>query len=271
MKLESKQKKLIVIIGLLIIGILIFALTRNPSEKSSNNSGKAVSGEETNQQDSSLEQTGEDEDLAEAETEEAKPKFLVNEDPEIVELITKYMNAKLEPSKEAFEPLVDDVSQVDMDLMEKETKVYERYDNITVYSIDLTEFKEGALLVYVYHDTKIIGIDTAAPGANRFLVIKEADKAPYIQLTEVSTETASFIEEFEQGDDYKEFVKKAETNLKAALDKDEILKEFYARLYESVQESQTPTEETADPVEETQAAAETTEATEATEAPPETE
>jgi len=279
MKLKLKQKKLIVIASLVVIGIgtLVFSLVNAPDNK------ELVSKDiEETQELSQLEaesqiasftgksgNQGEEDTAKEAETEPVL-ELQVDAEPKTVELITAYMNAKLEPSTEAFTPLVNDVSLLDIEAMERETNIIEKYDNIKVYSIDTP--KEGISLIYVYHEVKFIGIETAAPAATRFLVVQEADKAPYIFNGELSEETKTFISEFEQSEAYDNLVEDVNAKLLEALAKDEVLSEFYERLYDSNAQAQAETEASGETSEsqETQAqesseAAQSTESSETTE------
>ncbi len=271
MNLKLKHKKLIVIAGFIVLGIgtLAFSLV-NGSDKSGTGKDSAE-GEVLNQLDAESQIAsfkGKDgiisgdnstQDTIQAETEEAEPELEVNADADIVELIMAYMDSKLEPNVEVFAKLVNDVSLIDIEAIERETNIIEKYDNITVYSIDAS--KEDVSLVYVYHDVKFVGIDTPAPAATRFLVVKEDDKAPFIFNGEVSEETKAFIAEFEETNAYDEFVEGVNTQLLAALDKDQVLAEFYAKLYESNSQAAAEDNQSSEP-EETVEAGETEETTE---------
>lgn len=250
--MKLKHKKLIVIIALVVIGIgvLIFSMNQNSDQEASGNNTSEDGSE--NGESLSAEENGDTEDTTEEET-EAEPELALNADPEVVELVSQYMNAKLEPSVEAFTPLVSDISLIDIEAIDRETATIERYDNINIYSIDTLE--EGQSLIYVSYDIKIVGIETPAPAATRFLVIKEADKAPYISNGEISEETNEFIATFEETNTYKEFIEGVDTRLQEALEQDENLAGFYAKLYETATE---PPEETTAPAEETAAVPEET-------------
>lgn len=263
MNLKLKHKKLIVIASLMVIGIgtLAFSLVNGKDDNKEVASNETASSDILSQEDAesqiaSFTGKGTNQDTAEEETEaEAGLEFQVNEDPEIIELLTAYMNTKLEPSVEAFTPLVNDVSLIDVEAIDRETNIIEKYDNITVNSIDTPE--EGTSLVYLYHDVKFIGIDTAAPAATRFLVVKEDDKAPYIFNGEIPEDIKSFIAEFEESNAYIDLVEEVNTKLLEALDKDQVLSEFYQRLYDQASAAEENTEEIE--------ATETTESSESTE------
>lgn len=243
MKLKLNQKKLIAIASLMIVGIvtLTFALNNKDkgSETAKNNETNELNQEEADSQASSFAKPNTEADLESTqESAEAEEKFAfeVNADPEVVDLITQYMNAKLEPSVEILTPLVNDVSLIDVEGIERETKIIERYDNITLHSTDVPE--EESSLIYVYHEVKILGIETPAPTATKFIVVKEADQAPRIYNGEISEETNEFIAEFEQSDAYKAFIEDINTKFQEALGKDQVLAEFYAKLNESNKEAE---------------------------------
>lgn len=268
MKLKLKHKKIIVIISLLVIGIgaLTFSLGQNKDKEVT---GDGVGASELVSIEKTDESIEEDESVTEATTEapteEPEPEFEVDADPEVVSLVSQYMNAKLEPSVEVFTPLVSDISLMDIDKIERETNTIERYDNITVYSID-TEI-EGTSLVYVQHDIKFVGIETLAPAATRFLVVKGEDQVPHIYNGEISEENNVFISEFEETNTYIEFVDEVNSRLIAALEQDSVLAEFYSKMYieeetEAESESEGETEESTETAETESEAQETEVATE---------
>lgn len=244
MKLKLKHKKLIVIASLIVLGVgtLTFSLINNDGNKevASNKVGESE-GEALNQLDAESQIasfTRKDSDLGDDNSTQdttaaavQEPELEVNADEEVVQLINNYMSGKLEPCVEVFTPLVNDVSLVNVEAMERETIIIEKYDNVTVYSIDTPQ--EGTSLVYANHDVKFVGIDTSAPAATRFLVVKDDDKAPYIFNGEVSEVIKEFISEFEQSSSYDELVKEVNTKLTSALNQDKELEELYSRLYES--------------------------------------
>src|SRR5699024_8480967 len=106
-----------------------------------------------------------------------------NADSEVKELLTKYMNAKLDPKIEDLAALVNDTSHLDLEGIGRSTNFIEKFDNINTYSIDSP--KEGTSLVYIYHEIKFIGIDTLVPGISKFLVVKEEGKDPHIYFGDI--------------------------------------------------------------------------------------
>ncbi len=272
MKLKLKHKKLIVIISLFVIGIgaLTFSFKRSKDKEASG--GNVVSSDATSieQLDESSEGTESiTEDTTEAPTEAPEPELEVDADPEVVSLISQYMNAKLDPSVEVLTPLVSDVSLMDIEKIERETNTIERYDNITVHSID-TEV-EGTILVYVYHDIKFVGIETLAPAATRFLVLKQEDQLPQIDNGEISETNLEFIAEFEETNTYKEFVEEVNSGLALALENDSVLAEFYAKMYVDEEETASEKDETASEDTEETTESEESEETEAVETEASTE
>lgn len=237
MKIKLKYKKLILIISMFALGIgtLSFSLTNKElrdKEVAKEKDLDDIDKKEPETQVASFLNKGKDDKPQ--ETEDAKEpdlEFRVDSDQDIISLITEYMNVKLEPSIELFTSLVNDVSLIDIDAMERETSIIEAYQNIKTFCVDAP--KADVNLVYVYYDIRFLGIETPAPAAARFIVIKEDDKAPYIYNGEIGDETNSFIKEFEQSNAYREFVDDVNSKLFAALERDTDLAEFNSKLNEA--------------------------------------
>lgn len=240
MKIKLKYKKIIVFASMFVLGI--GTLTLSLSNKSNSDKETVVDNEDVAEIDEKEpesqmasfinkgDETTEDEqaDKLDEDSAEEEIKFNKDSDPAIVDLITQYLEAKLEPNDEVLTPLVNDISLIDIDVMERETSIIEKYDDVTTYIVESPN--EGTSIVYVDYNIKFHGIETSAPAATRFVVVKEADKDLYIYNGEIEDDINTFINEFEETNTYKDFVDNVNTSLLTALEQDTALEEFTSKL-----------------------------------------
>lgn len=234
MKIKFKYKKAIVYASMFALGI--GTLTLSLSNKSNSDKDVVVDNQDEveidevvpeSQAASFIKMKEETEEVLDEEPAE-EIEFKKDSDPAIVDLITKYLAAKLEPNEEVLTPLVNDISLIDIENIERETSIIEKYNDITTYVVEAP--KEGTSIVYVDYNIKFHGIETSAPAATRFIVVKEADKAPYIFNGEIEGDINNFINEFEETNTYKDFVDNVNASLSTALEQDIALEEFTTKL-----------------------------------------
>ena len=146
---------------------------------------------------------------------------------EVNELITSFLQAKLDSKAKKLKKLVTDPSYIDIDSIQKKTEFIESYDNIKVYT------KKGSgdidFIAYVYMDVKIASIDTKAPGLNEFY-IKKVDGEYKIVLGDISDETAAYIEEARASEDVQALLETVNKKLNKAMKSDEELADFCSKL-----------------------------------------
>lgn len=250
MKIKLKYKKLIVYASMFVLGIgtLTFSLSnKSKSDKEAvvdNKDVVEIDEKEPESQMSSFINKGnkptEKSDNLDKDTTSEELKFNEDSDPATLDLITQYLKAKLEPNIEVLTPLVNDISLIDIEIMERETSIIESYDDVTTYIVDSP--KEGTSIVYVDYNIKFHGIETSAPAATRFVVVKEADKTPYIYNGEIEDDINTFINEFEETNTYKDFVDNVNTKLLTALEQDTALAEFNSKLNDGEETIETSNE-----------------------------
>ena len=174
MKIKLKYKKLIIVASMFVLGIgtLTFSLSnKSKSDKEAVADSKdAVEIDEKEPESQAASFISKDEKATGVEEgketenldEDSSPEELqFNEDPDPTtnDLITQYLEAKLEPNTESLTPLVEDISTIDIDSMERETSIIEKYDNIVTHIID--SHKEGTSIVYVEYNIKFYEIGRA--------------------------------------------------------------------------------------------------------------
>ncbi|MDD6616421.1 MAG: SH3 domain-containing protein [Lachnospiraceae bacterium] len=101
------------------------------------------------------------EKISEEEESETEVKITLEKNKsEILDVMTKYYTARAEKDVETLRAIEPDFSAEDEADLQNNNPI-ERYDNITVYSRE--GLTDGAYIVYVYFDAKVVGIDTLAP------------------------------------------------------------------------------------------------------------
>jgi hypothetical protein len=261
MNLKLKHKKLIVIVSMCVLGVgmLTFSFT-NKSDKS-NKSGQAEATNNTlgDSEDDVEPQAagigssgGKETEPTATPTPEPEPAlvFEVNAYEDINNLITQYLEAELDPSVESFTPLVNDPSLLDVEGIKRKTTFVESVQNISCHSIDAP--KENTRLVYVYYDIKFTGIETLVPAINKFLVVTEEGKEPYVYFGDLDEEMETFINEVHESDTYGELVNQVNEKLEQALEQDSVLNEFVTKLQQQTQAEEQSQEEQEQSQDETQ-------------------
>jgi hypothetical protein len=248
--MKLKYKKIIVMVTMCTmgIGLVTFSVSR-PSQKDTTavveNSGDVVTfntEDDTTLEDQSRLSFAADVTEEPLPTLAPEPTVAVVEEADELEkdaykdinkLIKKYLKAKLSDDIADFKPLVNDVSIIDMEDVERKTKYIEDYENVTCYTRKGPE--EGSYIVYAYHEVKFTSIETLAPGMNEFYVKSDENGDPYIYLGEIDKETSQYFDEVRDSDEVMELIYSVNEKLQKAVDNDGALSEFYLKLEESAQ------------------------------------
>lgn len=175
--------------------------------------------------------------IAQAEsstTEITADKLVKNEYKDVNQLINKYLEAKLSKDVKNFDGIVNDISAFTKEDLERQTSYIDDYSNVDVYTKKGPE--EGSLIVYAYHEVKFTDIETLAPAMNMFYVKQNESGDHYIYVGNVDEDTAKYIEVVNQSDDVMEVVYEVNDKLKKAIDSDEQLAIFYAKLEETAKQ-----------------------------------
>ena len=144
-------------------------------------------------------------------------------DAKINDLITDYLQAKLDGKTKKLKKLVTDPSYIDAETIQKKTEFIDSYDKIKVYTLP----GKGDIdyIAYVYMEVKITTIETKAPGLDVFY-IKKVDDEYKIVCGDVSDETYDYIKKCNKSDEVKALSDKVGKKLDKAIAKDEELADF---------------------------------------------
>ena len=248
MKLKHRKLVLIISMSAMGIGLITFSIAGSKekkdtaveglqiSEASDTEGAKILSADETTNTPTPTEETTGTPTPTEEPTDtptnpptptEAAVPLEEDAYPEVNELITSFLQAKLDGKAKKLKKLVTDPSYIDIDDIQKKTEFIESYDNVKVYT------KKGSgdidFIAYVYMDVKIASIDTKAPGLNEFY-IKKVDGEYKIVLGDISDETAAYIEEARTSEDVQTLLEKVNKKLNKAMKSDEELADFCSKL-----------------------------------------
>lgn len=168
---------------------------------------------------------------------------LISNDPDILDVMTRYYEAKAEKDFETIREINPAFSAEDeADLANN--SVFERYDNIMVYSAEGLD--SDSYIVYVYFDVKITGITTPAPTlVDEYL--QKNDEGDLVIVNKNSTqELTNFIEKMRASNAVQSMVKDVNQKLEQAAESDEELKEYVEKLKKSKSSGSDSEEDTDD-------------------------
>ena len=177
----------------------------------------------------------------------AEETFAPGNNAEVTELVTEYLNAKLDCSEERLKEVVDDMSRIDITEISKRTEKIESYADIQVYTVDGPI--EGSYVAVVYEKLKISGIKTPSSGLNFFYIKPAADGKLKICFSDVEEEEADgFNKIISENEDILKLGETVEKNFASEIASDEDLAKYFEEL-NSVNE-ETDEEESEDSSEE---------------------
>lgn len=154
--------------------------------------------------------------------------LLLNENPEINNLITEYFTAKKTVDMEAFESIVSDVNQIDRAKFSAMAAYVEDYQNINCYVIESPE--GNGFRVYAKYDMKLKNIETLAPSLTAFYVTMTSDNKYIIYFSALDEVQENFLQSADQNEGFKQLVDEVQKALDDALAADPTFKQLYQRM-----------------------------------------
>lgn len=153
-----------------------------------------------------------------ADTEESD---LVRNDPDILNLVTKYYTARAEKDYETLKGMCETFDETTQADIERQDAAVESYSNIIAYSKNGPE--EGTFIVYVYFDIKLTGIDTLAPTLREVYAVTDVEGNLMIGD---KTDVENYLMERQADADVQALVEDVDQKLQNAMAQDENLKAF---------------------------------------------
>lgn len=158
---------------------------------------------------------------SEALSEKAEVSDLVKDNPDVLNLVTKYYNARAAKDFETLKgmcEIFDDSIQAEI---EQTDAAIESYNNIITYSKDGPE--EGTYIVYVYFDIKLTGIDTLAPTLRELYAVTDVEGN---LMVGDKSNVESYLLERQADGDVQALVTDVDQKLQSAMEQDENLRTF---------------------------------------------
>lgn len=132
---------------------------------------------------------------------------------EVKDLIKDYYAAKLDCNTKKLKSMFTDASKIESQKqLQKKTEYIEDYRKIKCYVKKGIE--KDSYIVYVYHEVKITGINTAAPGLAKFYVIKNSKGKYKIFTGDMDSDLKKYYDDRNNDEDVQKLIK--ETNSKSA-------------------------------------------------------
>ncbi|MEG2732334.1 MAG: hypothetical protein RR930_02935 [Clostridium sp.] len=146
--------------------------------------------------------------------------------PEINQLMEQYFLSTSDCDMETFMHLFtsEDTAQTEKfkARFEKEREYIESYQNISCYTAPGME--DDTYVVYVYYDTKFVGVDTLGPALVQVYAVKCADDQYRIYDQEISTELEEFLMQVSKNEDVRLLVSQVDRKMAEAMEADAELK-----------------------------------------------
>ncbi|MEG2297120.1 MAG: hypothetical protein RSC13_05755 [Clostridium sp.] len=154
--------------------------------------------------------------------------------PEINQLMEQYFLSTSDCDMETFMHLFtsEDTAQTEKfkARFEKEREYIESYQNISCYTAPGME--DDTYVVYVYYDTKFVGVDTLGPALVQVYAVKCTDGQYRIYDQEISTELEEFLMQVSKNEDVRLLVSQVDRKMTEAMEADAELKERISYLAE---------------------------------------
>ena len=244
--MKLKYKKIILLTSLCTmgIGLLTLSLTQNNTKAEEDFNSKSKfeeSVQDNNNNDVATMSANEDRSNIEdvlspspsatpSPTPTPIPVYPLEEAEDMEPLFERFYAAKVAIDLQEHKNIYMNPDRVESrETLQKLVQYIEEYKNIKVYSKKGIE--EGTYIVYVYHDIKIAGINTLAPGVSKFyIVIDEAGEYKVVDEKDMSPIELEYFIERNEDEDVQLLLQ--ETNKKGdeAKAKDEDLKIFWSGL-----------------------------------------
>lgn len=152
---------------------------------------------------------------------EETPSDLVKDQPEILNLVTKYYTARQEKDYATLKGMCESFDDTVQNAIETQDAAIESYSNIMAYSKNGPE--EGTYIVYVYFDVKLTGISTLAPSLRELYVVTDVEGNLMVGNT---ADVEEYLLERRSDNDVQALVSDVKQKLETAKNADADLKDF---------------------------------------------
>lgn len=159
---------------------------------------------------------------------------LVQNDAEVLTVMTSYYSAKTNKDIETLKKLDPSIDE-ELEKENLESSFVKSYTNIKTYSRNGPE--EGSCVVYVYYDGEVDGISTRVPSLTQFYLKTNEEGSYYIADITGDTAAVQFVEDMKKSTEVQELINSVNSACEEAKDSDPVLKEFMSKYGNSQEES----------------------------------
>lgn len=206
-----------VVIGAIAV-VMFFILIRGMVLKQGEEKEKKV--EQTEQSQASKQ--------TEPMTENNNP-LTMNKYDDVKALVEKYYKAVTDCDMATLSKIVDDTSDLSEEVLIKQKEYMESYDKIETYVKN--GMKENTYVVWVYYETKLLNIDTSAPGSSVLYVERnEKDNTVHICNSSKDKKIVEYINKLMKDQDVIDFNKNVNVKLERACAQDKDLEQFVSKI-----------------------------------------
>lgn len=150
--------------------------------------------------------------------------------PEINELLTSFLNAKLD-STNTFEDLVLNATLIDIESYQKKTEYIKAYHNIHCYT--KKGINEIDFVAYLVYEAELPTIQTYAPSIEELYITKDQSEHLWIYFGEIDTKTQESLKQMREQSDVSELIESVNQSFQEALEEDSALNDFFQNLTSS--------------------------------------
>lgn len=161
-------------------------------------------------------------------TENTNP-LQMNKYDDVKELIQTYYKAVTDCDMDTLSKVVDDTSDLSEEILIKQKEYIESYDKIDTYVKN--GINENTYVVWVYYETKLLNIDTSAPGSSVLYVERnEKDNSVHICNSSKDKKIVEYINKLMKDQDVIDFNKNVNVKLERACAQDKDLEQFVSKI-----------------------------------------
>ncbi|MGN0353442.1 MAG: SH3 domain-containing protein [Muricoprocola sp.] len=170
-----------------------------------------------------------------AEGDDAGTGTLVQNDAEVLKVMTSYYSAKTNKDIDTLKKLDPSIDE-ELEKENLESSFVKSYTNIRTYSKNGPE--EGSCVVYVYYDGEVDGISTKVPSLTQFYLKTNEEGSYYIADITGDTAAAQFVEDMKNSTEVQELINSVNSACEEAKNSDPVLKEFMSKYGNSQEETE---------------------------------
>ncbi len=234
-KLKLKYKKVIfaVSLGTMAIGLAFLSINAKDDAKASNGQTANASPEAGSQSggpEATPVATPDPSDLSQI----TKAPLEKNVYPEVNALVTQYLEASVEGDIDTVQTLLSESELITKEELTRRYEYYEGIKNIDCYT--LPGIDQESYITYVYHEAKLVNIDTLAPGLISLYITRASNGKLVIMVNPSDEAVVNCMQLALKREDVQGLITTVNNNMQQALAADPNLMAFMENLKKAVEQ-----------------------------------